>query len=179
MCHFGWGWLSNCTQNTRLGVSSLHRMWDAALPGTRHIPAGVVPNIPLMYKVDGRIFWKHLIDMYGSPCAIFAEADSQIAHKMLDLEYPLSTWNGMICYNERHSLMLACSISFFFCIKKIGGFFGAFARLSLFTLCHFSWGWHVKCTWNTWFGLSTLYRKWDTIQWGETAIAAEVVHNLS
>ena len=46
LCHFHWGWLSNCTQNTRFGVPSLHGKWGDMLWGEVSIAAGVFHNLP-------------------------------------------------------------------------------------------------------------------------------------
>ena len=49
--------------------------------------------------------------------AISTKADSQIAHKMPDLGYPLSMANGMMSYNKRQRLLLEWFTTFLRCIQ--------------------------------------------------------------
>ena len=65
----------------------------------------MVHNLPLMNKVDGRSFKKNVRHTHGSDSAISAKVDTQIAHKMLDLGYPLSMENRVMCCKERHSMI--------------------------------------------------------------------------
>ena len=43
---------------------------------------------------------------------------------MLDLGYPLCMGNGMLCYDERHPLLMKCFITFLRCISKAGRAYG-------------------------------------------------------
>ena len=46
---------------------------------------------------------------------------SQITYKKLDLGNPLCTGNGMICYEERHTLLMKWLITFLRCMTKVWG----------------------------------------------------------
>ena len=47
--------------------------------------------------------------------------DSQLVQKMQELKYPLSTGNDMLCYDERHTILLDCVMIFIVCVRKVGG----------------------------------------------------------
>ena len=92
------------------------------------IAVEMVHNLPLMNKVDGRSFQKHVRATHGSDSAISAKVDTQIAPKMLDLGYPLSMENGVLCCKERHLLLMKWSMSF---IWKMGGAFESICQPSM------------------------------------------------
>ena len=52
--------------------------------------------------------------------AISVKIDSQIAQNAR-LGYPFKTWNEILCYEERFSLLLKWLITFLWCISKVGG----------------------------------------------------------
>ena len=56
---------------------------------------------------------------YGSYCAISANIDFKIAHKISDLGCALSMVNGMMCCNERHTLLLKYVITFLRYIRMV------------------------------------------------------------
>ena len=115
--HINQHWLSNCTQNARFGVASEHGKWDAVLQVKTSIAAEGFHILPLMYKVGGRSFWKHQSAKYVSHCVISVKVDCKIAHKIPDLGYHLSTWNGMLSCKESDSLLLECFIALIRCHK--------------------------------------------------------------
>ena len=45
--------------------------------------------------------------------------DSQVTHKIPDFQYTLSIENGMLCYQERHPLLMKCSKTFLRCIQPM------------------------------------------------------------
>ena len=49
------------------------------------------------------------------------KVDSQNAHKMPNLKYPLSKENGVSFYNERHPLLKRCFQPFLKCMRQMGG----------------------------------------------------------
>ena len=65
--------------------------------------------------------WRHLQTSYGPHCCvIFVRNNSQISCKISDFGHHLCTGNGVVVYcNERHILLLACSIPFIRCIRMI------------------------------------------------------------
>ena len=66
-----------------------------------------------IYEVGQRSFKYHIWAKQWSHCAISDEVHSQIEYKIvLNCGYPMSTRNGMLCYNERHWLMIKCIIPF-------------------------------------------------------------------
>ncbi len=95
------------------------------------IAAEMVHNLPLMNNIDWRSFQKHLRATHGSDSAISAKVDTQIAHKMLDLGYPLSMENGVLCCKERHPLLMKWSMSFLWCIREMGGAFESICKPSM------------------------------------------------
>ena len=49
------------------------------------------------------------------------KVDSQNAHKMPNLKYPLSKENGVSFYNERHPLLMRCFQTFLKCMRQMVG----------------------------------------------------------
>jgi len=93
-------------------------------------------------KVGGT-FWWHLQAPYVSNRIISVKIDSQIAYKMLDLGYPLRMGNGMLCYEQRHTLLLKSFISPLRGIKGGWGLSDSINKTSpllLSTPCHFCQG---------------------------------------
>ena len=90
-CHFCIGGLSNCIQKARFWVPYQHKKWDAMLQGEIFIADEVVHILPCIYKADSGSFWHHILAPNESYSAIYVDVDSQIAHKMPDLGYPLGT----------------------------------------------------------------------------------------
>ncbi len=66
----------------------------------------------LLYTEGGMSLWQHLWAPYSSHGTIFVKVNSQIACKLPDLVCHISTGNGMLYYNERHSLLMKWSIPF-------------------------------------------------------------------
>ena len=86
------------------------------------IAAEMVHNLPLMNKVDGRSFQKHVRATHGSDSVISAKVDTQIVHhKMLDFGVPSQHGNKVLCCKERHPLLMKWFISFLWCIREMGG----------------------------------------------------------
>ena len=104
---------------------------DDVLQREAFIAAEMIHNLHLMNKVDGMSVWKHARATHGSDSAISANVDTQIAHKMLDLGYPLSMENGVLCCKERHLLLMKWSMSFLWCIREMGGAFESICQLSM------------------------------------------------
>jgi len=74
-----------------------------------------------MYKDDYKSFIQHMVDPYSLCRWISAEVDSQFAYKISDFRYPLFTGNEMLCYKERHPLLLKCIIQFLICTGMLRG----------------------------------------------------------
>ena len=72
-----------------------------------------------MYHEDCKSFWHHLQANYGSHYTILVDVDSQIAHKIQDFWYPLSTCNEMMYWNEIYPLLLERFIFFLRCVRKL------------------------------------------------------------
>ena len=67
--------------------------------------------------------------------SFFTKVGTQIWHKMPELGYPLSKWNGVIYHKERYPLLLKCFIPFLRCMKNMGGKSGRiYASLMVYTI---------------------------------------------
>ena len=72
---------------------------------------------------------RHIRDVSGSVClplmglivTITTEVGSQIAHKIQGFVYHLSMANEMIFYNEGHSLIMKCFVTFLRYMRQLGG----------------------------------------------------------
>ena len=62
LCHFYWSLSSNCAQNTRFGVPSLHRKWNGILWRQESIAIEVVHDLFL----DAQWWWKHFLTTFTS-----------------------------------------------------------------------------------------------------------------
>ena len=65
------------------------------------------------------------------------DIDSQLVHKMQELKDPLSTGNDMLCYDERHPILLDCAMIFIICIRKVGGAANIILSPLWFTQCYY------------------------------------------
>ena len=105
--------------------------------------------------------------------------DSQIAHKILDLQYPLNTENGMLSYHSMHPLLMKCFKTFFRCIKPMV-WASLFILLPLMGLTKtlFHQGWLSKCTQNAKFQIPSQHTQWQVILQWEASISYKVFQNL-
>ena len=114
-----------------------------------------------IYTEGGMSFWQHIWAPYSSHGTIFVKVNSQIACKLPDLVCPISTGNGMLYYNERHSLLMKWSISFLKCMRQIGRTSGSiFELLIVHIMSYLQWltlKLHTKC--QIWGTLSVLKRR--------------------
>ncbi len=172
-------WLLNCIYNARFWVPSQDRKGSAMLYGETSIAAEVVHNLPIMYEEVERRFWTHLQAPYCPHHAISVMIDSHISHKMPHLGYPIVTGNGMLCYNERYTLLLKCFITYLSCIRKVRGACDNIHRPLMGHIVPFLWGRLSKCPQNTrFFWVPYQHGKQDTILQGDTSIATGVFHVL-
>ena len=104
-------------------------------------------------KVGGFLFniYKPLI-VHAVPST--ALVGSQIAHKMSDLGYPIIMGNGMLGYKVWYPLLLDWVISYFRCVRQIGGTFSSIHK-SLIVHCFYP-GWLSSCTQNDRFWVPSL-----------------------
>ena len=119
-----------------------------------------------------------MLDPYSLCRWISAEVDSQFAYKISDFRYPLFTGNEMLCYKERHPLLLKCIIQFLICTGMLRGALKSIrTRLNDGTMSFLpktTVQFHAKVR----FLAPSKHTKWDTMIQGETSIATWVVHNL-
>ena len=83
------------------------------------IAAEVFCTLPYMYKEHGRNSCQYLQFPYWLYCIISIDVDPQIAHKIQDFWYPLSTCNEMMYWNEISPLLLERFIFFLRCVRKL------------------------------------------------------------
>ncbi len=93
---------------------------STVLQGKTFLAAEWFHILHLVYKVDGRSFWKSLSATHGSHPAISVRVDYDSALKILDSGYPPSKWNGILCYNKSHSLLFKYVITLIGCVRKVG-----------------------------------------------------------
>ena len=86
-----------------------------------YIAAYVIHNRPQMHTNDWKAFYHHLQAPYGVYYVISAKNNYTISCKISYFRYPLSTENAMMCYKERHPLLLKCLITFLRYIMMILG----------------------------------------------------------
>ena len=135
---------------------------------------------PYFHDDDWRNFEWHNRAPYGPHHIIPSKNNHQISWNISDLRNPLSKGNGILCYNERHSLLLEYSITFFQHIRMIGKAFGSiYETLILFTPCSFGQCPLSNCIQeNTRFQVPSWQWKWYVVLQGGISIAVWVFHNL-
>ena len=175
-CYFPWGEHSIYIQNIRFLVPSQHRKWDAMLQGETSIVAWVFPELCYMYINDWMRFWQHLRAPHGSHQVISSEMGSQIAYKIPDFGYPLSTENDMFSCKERHLLLIGWFMTFLRCMRMIGGVSNSIYKTLMAHTMLFPQCWVSNYTQNTRFWVPSQHRKWGPVLQCETTITAGTLH---
>ena len=62
------------------------------------------------------------------PCHVYRN-NYQLSSKKINSEQPFTTWKGILCHKERHTLLLSRFITFLWCIKMIQGASGSISKL--------------------------------------------------
>ena len=107
------------------------------------------------------------------------KVDSQNAHKMPNLKYPLSKENGVSFYNERHPLLKRCFQPFLKCMRQMGGASLCILLpfMGLTELCFAKVDCQIAQNTRGCWGYTLSVPKWLVILNGEAYIAYEVFQN--
>ena len=138
--------------------------WDAVLQGETAIAAGVFQTFLRCIRQMGGASDSIYQPLMGHTCTFPPRSTAQVAHKMPDLGYPLSTANGMLYYKERQPLLLEYFITFLRCIRQIGG--ASEQHLPAPYVSHHVIFHQVQLsngTQNARFGVPSQYGKWDAV----------------
>ena len=122
------------------------------------IAFGVVQNLPYMYKEDGRSYRQDQRAKYGSYHAFSTVMNNQTAHKyeIPGFGYPLSMGNGILCWKERHRLLLKLLETFLICILMSRGAAHCIYNLLMVHTMGFHQDWLSNCSQNARFWVGTL-----------------------
>ena len=124
--------------NLRFWAPSQHIKCAAVLQGEVYIVHEVFHNLPPMYKDGWKSLWGHIWARNGLQCVISVNSKSHISCKIAVFRYPLSKGNVMLCYKERHPLLLDYFIPFLKCIRMVGRATSSlYESLMGYTTCHF------------------------------------------
>ena len=146
----------------------------------------VLHNLSQMHKQGRKSLWYHHPAPYCPHPVISLKVESQIAYKIPDLGYSISTESGMLWCQDRHPLLLKYLTIFLPCMRNapfevvywLGELLKAFISHLWATRRDFSLCWFSRCTQNARFGVPSQQGEWDNMLQWETSIAAEVFHIL-
>ena len=114
---------------------------------------------------------------FSTCCATSTDNNSHISWNISDFRYLLSTWNGTLCCNERHALLLECVMTFLKYIKWIWRALYSIYKPSIVHIMFFLPISNYMQNIN--IRAASKHQNWVALIQEEASIGAEVFYNLS